>query len=181
MMDKSMSGPSGAPMDSDEMDMSMDSKISEASQTDDEMYNQIAPVGTFSKGALNSLVKSLNAVLPMFSIKDVYPSFEKDATVFPTDFVRQLSMIQKAVEDASEADVIGRELTFSLSDITDDRSISLVAAKLDRISKDRDFKRFLSSPKPEAKPEMKAPESESDRGLPEGSDKAIDMMFLNRV
>lgn len=155
-------------------------KALEATRAEDEMYAAIAPKGKFSKMALNGLVRAHNKILPLFGIKEEYPLFESDITEFPVEFVKQIGMIQEAVKEASEEDVVPMELTFSIDDITEDRSLTMLTGKLDRLSKLKDFKTFLSSPDKE-KETKEEPKQESRSELPEGSDASIDSLFLNRI
>jgi len=154
-------------------------KVVEASQAEDEMYAGIAPKGRFTKMALNGLVRAHNKILPLFGIKDEYPLFASDVTEFPVEFVKPLGMVQMAVEDAAEEDVVPMELTFSLDDITEDRSLTMLTGKLDRLSKMRDFKTFLTSPRSDETTEVET-KTESKTELPADSDASIDSLFLSR-
>lgn len=156
-------------------------KVVEASKAEDDMYATIAPKGKFSKMAMNGLVRALNKLLPWFGIKEEYPTFSEDMiTEFPVAFVKQIGMVQKAVEDATEEGSVPMELSFSLDDITEDRSITMLTGKIDRLSKMREFKTFLASPRSdEAKAESDKPEDKNE--MPEDSDASIDSLFLNRM
>lgn len=166
-------------MNDEMMDPELEGKVVEAADAENALYAQMAPKGRFSKMALNSLVKGLNRVLPLFGIKEEYPSFSADATEFPVEFVKQLGMVQKAVEDAASEDAVPMELTFTIEDIGDDRSLTMIAAKLDRLSKLRDFKQFLTAPRSDVV-EDTAPEQGGEE-LPEDSEASIDSLFLSRM
>jgi len=123
--------------------------IEQAEMADEDMYDTMAPEGSFSKKALNALVKSTNKLLPAFDQTPDYPTFSEDLTKLPTDFTRVLAMFSSAAADAVMAEAIDPEMSFQLEDISDDRSLLLLAGKLDNLAKSREFKRFLKEPAPE--------------------------------
>jgi hypothetical protein len=162
-----------------DIDLSVERKVQEAAATDDEVLTSMAPKGDFSRGALNSLVAGLNAVMMQFGVMDKYPSFEADIKQFPVDFVRQLGMVKQAVDDAIAAEAISADMAFDLSAVYDDKSIAQVAGRLTRLARDRDFKKFLQAPV-----ETKATETMEDMSegsKPEGSEAAIEDFLLSRV
>lgn len=162
------------------VDTSVERKVQEAATADDEMMMTVAPKGDFSRGALNSLVGGLNAVMNQFGVTDKYPSFQSDVRVFPADFVRQLGMVKQAVDDAIAAEAISPDMAFDLSAVYDDKSVAQVAGRLTRLARDRDFKKFLQEP---AAMETKGHEASEDmsEGKPEGSDAAVEDFLLSRV
>ena len=110
----------------------------------DQAYDAMAPEGDYSKGALNSVVDGLNKLLPMFEVSEKYPKFDEETERLPSEFVRQLTMVLDAARDSGAAD-----MEMDLSQVTDDQSLRMLAGRLDTLSKDREFKLFLSTdPKP---------------------------------
>jgi hypothetical protein len=95
-------------------------------------------------------------------------------------------MFKQSIDDAIGADVLDEEKTFQLEEITDDKSIQLLAGKLGAVAKDKKFKKFLEQP--EEVPIEEAPLEEPTQlideertPLPEGSDESIDELFMERL
>jgi hypothetical protein len=132
--------------------------LDDLEEGDEALYDGMAPTGDFSKKSLNNLVSATNRLLPAFGQSADYPTFAEDLTKLPTDFVRVISMFADAADDAIEAEVVGSDMALSLDAITDDLSLTAAASKIDALSSNKDFKKFLRDPyaKSEAKekPEM---------------------------
>ena len=128
--------PQGEPMSED---------LGMAEEADAEMFEAMAPRGNFTSRGLDPLVRSTNKLLPLFDQTGDYPSVE-DTEVLPTDFVRILAMFQAAVEDAISEDVVREEMRIDLDGVIDDTGLMTIAGKLDMLSKDREFKKFLKEP-----------------------------------
>jgi hypothetical protein len=120
--------------------------LNEAELADEEMYDKMSPTGEFTKKGLNNLVSATNRLLPVFGQTPDYPTFTEDLTKLPTDFVRVLSMFADAVDDAMEAEVVGADMALSLDAISDDLSLTAAASKLDALSRNKEFKKFLKEP-----------------------------------
>lgn len=149
-----------------------------ATAADEENYDAIAPKGKFTPRGLGPLVKETNKLLPLFGQTPDYPMIKEELGELPTDFVRVLSMFVAAVDDAIEADVLDPEMALTFDGITDDRSLMLMAAKLNQIGKSMEFKRFLKEPKPEE--EMMTVDEERTP-MPEMADDEIDAAFMDRM
>ena len=120
----------------------------------DNALSSQAPVGDFSADGLNRLVEALNGVLPMFDLED-YPEFDEYIDgALPVEFVRQLKMVLAAAADSGM-----QEMEVDLSMIEDDQDLMMLAGRLDSLSQDVGFKRFLMSSVPgaEATPEPAEP------------------------
>ena len=144
-------------------------------EQDAALYQTTSPRGNFTAKALNNLVAAVNKVLPLFDQTPDYPKFEEDIEVFPEDFTRILTMVIGAANDAVEAEAITPDHLFSLEEITDDAALTLVSAKLDMLSKNKDFKKFLKEPI-EIPTEEEAP-AEEEIGAPVD----IDALFEERL
>lgn len=147
---------------------------------EDEGFSAAAPKGKFSAKALNNLVEATNRLLPLFGIEDKYARFSGDATVFPTDFVRILSMFSAAISDAVSAGALPEDAVFDLKLIVDDSGIIGLAGRINMAAKSGGLKRFLKGKV--AKPEMEEelPEEsteEEDMESPESTDK----LFASRM
>lgn len=144
---------------------------------EEDVFAQLAPQGPFSAKAMNQLVKATNALLPAFEQEGDYPTFDADVDVMPTDFVRVIAMFQGAVNAAVDADMIDPEMDFELEQLTDDRSLTLLAGKLSALARSRDFKQFLKEPPMEMEMEV----AEEEGGEPEMADGDINALFAMRV
>lgn len=120
----------------------MGEELGMAEEADDQMFAAMAPRGDFTSRGLGPLVRGTNALLPLFGQSSDYPEVE-DTEVLPTDFVRILAMFQQAVEEAIEEDVVRDEMRIDLDDVRDDTALMTIAGKLEMLSKDKEFKRFL--------------------------------------
>ena len=147
-------------------------------QEEDALFMEMAPKGVFSKGALNSLVKAHNKLTPLFGLEP-YPTFTEDATSFPTKFVREIMMIAKAVEDAIGEDVLDPSMAISIEGIKSDRDIAALTARLDLVSRQKDFKKFLESPPPVEAP-VKEEVTEEVKEGPMGEEE-MDSLFEGRM
>jgi hypothetical protein len=150
----------------------------EAMMADEENYDAMAPKGKFTPRGLGPLVKETNKLLPLFGQTPDYPMIEEELTQLPTDFVRVLSMFVAAVDDAIEADVLSPEMALTFDGVTDDRSLMLMAGKLNQIGKSMEFKRFLKEPRPE---EETMTVDEERTPMPEMAEDEIDATFMERM
>lgn len=123
----------------------MAAELESAEEADTAAFEAMAPKGNFTQRGLVPLVRATNALLPLFDQTPDYPEVE-DTKQLPTDFVRILAMFQSAVEDAIARDVVRDEMRIDLDGVIDDTGLMTLAGKLDMLSKDKDFKRFLSEP-----------------------------------
>lgn len=137
---------------------------------DEALYQEMAPKGKFTSRGLDPLVKTTNKLLPLFGQDPSYPKIG-DSTSLPTDLTRVLSMFVSAVDDAIEAGILEPEMKIDLSMVRDDASLMSLSGKLDMLSKDKDFKRFLQEEAP-AEPEMEESMDEMEMS-PEDEDKML--------
>lgn len=113
-------------------------------EMEEEAYGAASPQGEYSVGGLNALVDGINAVLPLFGLPD-YERFSEGSTTLPPKFIKLLTMVNEAAMGAGLDD-----MTFSIADIVDDRSLKMAAGKLRALAGNTSFKRFLRSERPEA-------------------------------
>ena len=158
--------PQGEPMSED---------LGMAEEADAEMFEAMAPRGNFTSRGLDPLVRSTNKLLPLFDQTGDYPSVE-DTEVLPTDFVRILAMFQAAVEDAISEDVLREEMRIDLDGVIDDTGPMTIAGKLDMLSKDREFKKFLKEPM-----EEEAMEEEEEMEEEAMTDDEMDSLMMERM
>lgn len=154
----------------------LDAELNEAEEVDEASFAAIAPQGRFGTADLNLLVDAVNLILPAFEQSPDYPKFSEDVTVLPTDFVRVLSMVQGAVNEAVGQDKIDAEIDFTLEEITDGNALNLLAGKISQLAKNRDFKRFLSEPPVIEEMEEEMPEQEQMQ-----SPEELDALFASRI
>ena len=149
-----------------------------AEMADEEMFEAMAPKGDFTQRGLQPLVKATNKLLPMFGQSPDYPEVE-DTNVLPTDFTRVLAMFSAAVDEAIEDGIVSPEMQIDLTTIRDDSGLLTAAGKIDMLSQDREFKRYLS----EEAPEREAPEDmmEMEEEEMPMSEEDEDMMMMERM
>ena len=152
----------------------------------DEAEMQAMPVieGDFSLARINGVVNALNRVNKMFQAPE-YPQFESAPKVLPPEFVKNLLMVDAAV-DASGMD----EYSLQLDELADDEAMKMVQGKLDAMASDKSFKAFLNKPlgMGEFQKEAGVPEQPKDLGRgaaspqppAEGGDAEVDL-FMARM
>lgn len=129
-------------------------RLSEAEQAETDNFATTAPIGEFSASALNSLTKAVNALQPLFSDPETgffvedYPAFDVDQTALPGEFMRLLSAVKQAVDDAVAQDIVSPELQFSLDVLKSDADLAQLAGRFTMLAKDKDFKRWLKEAPP---------------------------------
>lgn len=177
----------GAPMSMDRMDPS--TVLPEVLQgqeqiatAEDDMMLELQPRGDFSRKPLNALVVVTRKMQPLFGLEGDYPKFDGDLTELPVEFVRVLSMFKQAIDDAIAQDILEPEDAFDLAELSDDSSLKLLAGKLNKVLRDRKFKKFLSD-KPAAEEEVEVATVDEERTpLPEGAgDMDLDALFMERM
>jgi hypothetical protein len=165
------------PEEMSEVEAPVAEMLNEAEMADEEMYDKMAPTGEFTKKGLNNLVSATNRLLPAFGQTPDYPTFGEDLTKLPTDFVRVLSMFADAVDDAVEAEVVGSDMALSLDALTDDLSLTAAASKIDALSRNKEFKKFLKEPYAKSESKEK-PEMEEEAGMGE---EEMDKLFMEKM
>jgi len=157
----------------------MAEEVMQAKMADEAMFEAMAPKGDFTQRGLQPLVKATNKLLPMFGQTPDYPEVE-DTNVLPTDFTRVLGMFAAAVEEAIEDGIVSPEMQIDLSTVRDDSGLLTLAGKIDMLSQDREFKRYLSEEAPEREePEdMMAMMEEEEMPMSEEDE---DMMMMERM
>ena len=124
----------------------------EVDTTKEAAMENMAPEGKFAKEDLNALVDSLNNVLPMFE-RPLYPQFEEDIDgVFPTEFVKALTM----VSEAAKASGLER-LSWDISTTENSGDLEAIQARLDTLSTNQPFITWLKTDNGSREPE--APET----------------------
>lgn len=131
-------------------------KAQEADDAQEEAFAAAAPIGNFSKGALNSLVDSLNKVMPLFGVEDTYATFTEDIEgALPTEFVRYLMMTTAAATDANLA-----RLAIDLEGIDTDEDLMKAAGQLEVLAETDAFRTFMAQQDTEAPVEEEVVEEE---------------------
>ena len=131
----------------------MGAEVEGAEEADQAMFEEMAPKGNFTSRGLSPLVKATNKLLPLFDQTPDYPEVP-DTKQLPPDFTRILAMFAGAVGDAISEEVLNPEMAIQLDNVRDDSGLMALAGKLDMLSKDRDFKKFLKEPMEEEEEEM---------------------------
>ena len=167
--------------------MAMEDMKSQAEQLDSEVgeledmaFSSAGPKGKFSEKGMNTLVDSANKLVPLFGLKDKFPRVAGDATSFPADLTRLLTMFGEAIDDAIEQDILPEDAKISGEMPKDDTGLSILAGKLTMASKSKPFKKFLQQPTglTEANEGLMEEEPQSAEEM---SSSEMDAMFASRM
>lgn len=121
-------------------------KAQEADEAQEDAFAAAAPIGDFTKGPLNSLVDSLNKVMPLFGVEDTYDAFTEDIEgALPTEFVRYLMMTTAAATDANL-----ERLAIDLEEIDTDADLMKAAGQLEVLAENDSFRTFMAQQDTEA-------------------------------
>lgn len=160
-------------MDLEKMATDVQKRQGEVEDREDEMYGNTVK-GKFTGKGLNALVQATNRLLPLFGIKQEYPTFGP-ATVssLPPDFVRLLSMFSKAMSDAVDKGILPEDAVIDLSIVTNDNGLQGLGGRLQMAAKSAPFKRFLMSKVTEGGPaESPTEDTAYESGMKPGSEAA---------
>jgi hypothetical protein len=166
-------------------DVSPERLMDMAKEVDDAEMSAIPKIeGDFSLQRINGVVAALNRVNRMFQAPP-YPDFESAPQVLPPEFVKNLLMVDAAV-DASGMD----EYSLKLEEIADDDGMKMIQGRLDAMASDKSFKAFLNKPlgMGEFQKEAGVPQKGEDLGRgaaapqppAEGGDAEVDL-FMSRM
>jgi hypothetical protein len=155
----------------------MGAEVEELEESDQTMFEEMAPRGDFTSRGLDPLVRATNKLLPLFDQTGDYPMVE-DTKQLPPDFTRILAMFAGAVGDAIDQDVLNPEMAIQIDNVRDDSALMTIAGKLDMLSKDREFKRFLKEPVEE---DEMAEEMREETGATPMSEEDEDDMMMGRM
>ena len=149
----------------------------ELDATKEEAFASMAPIGDFSKDALNSLVDALNKALPLFGAPEDYATFAEDIEgSLPTEFVRYLAMTSQAANDAN----LGR-LAVDLENIGTDSDLMKAAGQLDVLAENDSFRTFMASADQETEAPVEEVVEEEVQVQTPISDTEVEAMFVERA
>ena len=129
------------------------------------------PEGRFSERMLNRLVDSLNKFAPMMEFEAI-ERVSGEQTQFPMELLQMVMAIAAAAEDA------GMSFEIDLAEMEADRDLASVIGQLDKLSKNAEFKKFLTE---ELFPEAEEAAEERAEKDEETDDEAMDMDFARRM
>ena len=157
--------------------------MDEAVRLDEEEDAELTVQGEYSERMLNRTVDSLNRVLKIFRAPE-YPKFESGSEILPPEFVRQLSMVSIAAQDAMIDDKTFDPKPRNDADLRD------IAGKLDALAGDRAFKAFLNKPTGmgDIQEEMGIPSTQMSGGdtnvqqsIPADAGTDVNALFMSRM
>jgi len=149
-----------------------------AEMEEEDMYGEMTPKGKFTPKGLQPLVKATNILLPLFGQTPDYPAMKEAVGEIPVDLFRVLTMFAAAVDDAISNEIIAPEMKLSFDGLRDDSGLMLLAGKLSKLALDREFKKFLKEPAPEAE----APTVDEERTpMPEMGEEEANNMMMSRM
>ena len=164
-------------------DMLEKQMMDEAERLDQEEEQELMVRGEYSERMLNKTVDALNRVLKIFRAPE-YPKFEGSPEVLPTEFIRALSMVAVAAQDAMIEDKVFDAKPTSDTDLRD------IAGKLDALAGDKAFKAFLNKPQGmgDIQDEMNVPTTQMSGGdtnvqqtRPPRDEVDVNALFMSRM
>ena len=141
----------------DDMAMMEDEYSDAAGALQDEADAMLeVPKGKFSAAALNGLVKAFNKAMKAGGMEGDYPTFSGDQTAFPVEFVRGLAVLSDAAAES------GSNIEITLSNVTNDRDVALLASKVDALANSPEFAKLMGGEGGETEVEVKVETSPED-------------------
>jgi len=142
----------------------MEAELAAGKEIEDEKLREASPKGMFTSQGLSALGEALSKAAPLFDakfevIEDEIPT---ESEVIPPDAFKLLVAISEASQEAEEAGAIDSELAFGVDDVINDSMLFEVAAIVDMLSSDREFKKFLSEPAKKVEKETEVIEVEEE-------------------
>lgn len=126
-------------------------RAAELDSTKEAAVANMAPEGKFDLGDLNSLVDSLNNVLPMFE-RPLYPTFTEDIDgALPTEFVKALSMVSDAAKESGL-----ERLSWDIATAENNEDLEAIEARLDTLSTNQPFITWLKTDSTPREPQEQA-------------------------
>jgi len=166
---REMQGPmSEAAMFEEAVEPTFESEIDrlarEAKEEEDMKISEAGPVGTFTGAGLEAVEKALSKIGPLMGVEvEIDEEYPAQMETLPIEAVKLLKAVETAVSDAIKEGVIEPEMALDISSITQDAELFSLAAEIDMLSKDAEFKRFLKAPKKEVEVSVEVTEE-----MPEG-------------
>jgi len=153
-------------------------EVSEAGNAlTDELVDEQALNGDFSKGATKALAKAINLLLPSFGIDEpLAEDYELEGGRLPMEMDRLVLSIRDAINDAIEEDILDADMAIDLEAIKDDTDLNSLTARIRMAAADKGFKRWLSDEVEEAEEAVEAVVVEAD--APDVADEALMMSRL---
>ena len=124
------------------------------------LLSAAAPKGKFTEKNVNALINVVNKVMSLFGNVPSLPRIKGDVTSFDADTMARLMALHKALK---QYDDVGEYEMPDPTAIKDDNGVIQIIVVLDKLGKDKGFKKFLKSPPPEMESEeveMEEPTSE---------------------
>ena len=106
--------------------------------------------------------------------------FPAQMETLPIEAVKLLKAVETAVSDAIEEGVIEPEMALDVSSITQDAELFSLAAEIDMLSKNAEFKRFLKEPKKEVEVSVEVTEEMPEEEVIE-EEMPVEDLFASRM
>jgi len=133
----------------------------EAVAKEEQLLSAAAPKGKFTEKSVNALVNVINKVMSLFGTVPTLPKIKGDVTSLDADTMARLFALDKAIK---QYDDVGEYEMPDPTKISDDNGVIQIIVVLDKLHKDKGFKKFLKS----APPEMEGEEAEMEEPTSEG-------------
>lgn len=149
------------PMDLEVEELSMQVEEEEGALTKD-----LLP-GRFTSTAINTLTKTLQKFFSALGIQDFEALKNVSEDAMSSDIAGAIMAAVEMLKSAVDAEVLEEDMSLSLEELNDDRSLAMLAGRLQRVIKNRkllkELKAYLdSAEEPSEAPEMEMTEEPVD-------------------
>lgn len=147
-----------------EEEMMLRQGAEDLSDKQDALMETLSPKGKFSAQKVNAFLAALDKVVSLFGDVASSPRVKDTITSMPKEVVAKLIALTEAV---SQYDEDGEYEMPEPRDITSDNDLVAVIMLLDKLSKDKKFRKFLKKPI-EVEMEMGGEEESAGMGMGKG-------------
>ena len=152
----------------------------EAKEEEDMKVSEAGPVGTFTGAGLEAVEKALSKIGPLMGVEvEMDTEYPAQMETLPIEAVKLLKAVETAVGDAVAEGVLEPEMALDVSSITQDAELFSLAAEIDLLSKDAEFKRFLKAPKKEVEVSVEVTEEVPEEIVEE--EMPVEDLFASRM
>jgi len=144
------------------MDMETEGMIKEVESEEDALKQDLLP-GRFTAPAINTVLKPLQAFFTSLGISDFETLSPVSEDIISADIASAILASVEMINSAVAAEVLDEEMMMDATEITDDRSLAMLAARLQKLTKNKklvkELKSFLETPEtPEVEVEVEVAE-----------------------
>jgi hypothetical protein len=143
------------------LDTETEGMIKEVENEEDALKQDLLP-GRFTAPAINTVLKPLQAFFTSLGIEDFETLSPVSEDMVSPDIASAIMAAVEMINSAVEADVLDEEMMMDATEITDDRSLAMLGARLQKLAKNKklikEMKSFLEQPEEETEVEVEMTE-----------------------